>query len=66
MSRMKEALMDIEELVVEAVYTGANTVIDVQEYVNRNSIVKADKELVISIMDYLEGPDHPQFNRITF
>lgn len=49
MSAMKRALEDIEELTVDAIEAGANTVNDVVVYVNSQSSVRADEDLIESI-----------------
>lgn len=51
MSHIKRALEDIEELTVQAIEAGANSVNDVVVYVNSTSPIKADEDLIESIWE---------------
>lgn len=51
MSAIKAALEDIEELTVDAIQAGANSVNDVVVYVNSQSAIKADEDLIERIWE---------------
>lgn len=54
MSAMKDHLMDIEELVVQALETGFTNVEDVVAFVNTSMI--ADRDNIITVMKMFENP----------
>ena len=54
MSAMKDHLMDIEELVVQALETGVTNVEDVVAFVNTSMI--ADRVNIITVMKMFENP----------
>lgn len=54
MSAMKDHLMDIEELVVQALETGVTNVEDVVAFVNTSMI--AERVNIITVMKMFENP----------
>lgn len=53
MSAIKAALENIEELTVDAIMSGANSVNDVVVYVNSQSPIKADEDIIEQIWSRL-------------
>lgn len=61
MASMKEYLHDVEDLIVDAIESGAETEWDVLDYVNQRAFLKVDYDTVLSLMDYMNFTDFSNY-----